>query len=64
VWAVTSDLPVLSVHLVVDDACFQDGHAPRILDQVQHCLGGHFDVEHSTFQLEPLSHQAHEPGIH
>ncbi|MCL2615042.1 MAG: cation diffusion facilitator family transporter, partial [Nocardioidaceae bacterium] len=41
VWAVTSDLPVLSVHLVVDDACFQDGHAPRILDQVQHCLGGH-----------------------
>jgi cobalt-zinc-cadmium efflux system protein len=28
------------------------------------CLAGHFDVEHSTFQLEPASHAAHEPGTH
>ena len=64
VWTVTSDLPILSAHLVVDDACFNDGHAPQILDEVQECLGGHFDVEHSTFQLEPRSHAAHEPGAH
>jgi cobalt-zinc-cadmium efflux system protein len=64
VWTVTSDLPSLSAHLVVADTCFQDGHAPRILDEVQHCLGGHFDVEHSTFQLEPRSHQEHESGMH
>ncbi|WP_348537920.1 cation diffusion facilitator family transporter [Nocardioides lacus] len=64
VWTVTSDLPSLSAHLVLDDACFNDGHAPQILDQVQECLGGHFDVEHSTFQLEPRSHQEHEPGVH
>ena len=64
VWTVTSDLPTLSAHLVVDDECFSDGHAPQLLDAVQDCLHGHFDVEHSTFQLEPSSHLAHEGGIH
>lgn len=64
VWTVTSGLPVLSVHVVVDDACFHDGRGPRLLDRLQACLGGHFDVEHSTFQLEPASHAAHEPGMH
>jgi cobalt-zinc-cadmium efflux system protein len=64
VWTVTSDLPTLSAHLVVDDTCFRDGHAPQLLDAVQECLHGHFDVEHSTFQLEPASHLAHEGGTH
>ena len=64
VWTVTSDLPTLSVHLVVDDTCFVDGRAPQLLDAVQECLHGHFDVEHSTFQLEPTSHLAHEGGTH
>jgi cobalt-zinc-cadmium efflux system protein len=64
VWTVTSDLPTLSAHLVVDDTCFRDGHAPQLLDAVQECLRGHFDVEHSTFQLEPASHLAHEGGTH
>jgi cobalt-zinc-cadmium efflux system protein len=64
VWTVTSDLPSLSAHLVVADSCFHDGHAPQILDQVQSCLGGHFDVEHSTFQLEPRSHGEHEHAFH
>jgi cobalt-zinc-cadmium efflux system protein len=64
VWTVTSDLPTLSAHLVVDDACFRDGNAPQVLDAVQDCLRGHFDVEHSTFQLEPSSHLAHEGGVH
>jgi cobalt-zinc-cadmium efflux system protein len=64
VWTVTSDLPTLSVHVVIDDSCFLDGHAPRILDNLQACLAGHFDVEHSTFQLEPASHTGHEPGTH
>jgi len=64
VWTVTSDLPTLSAHLIVEDGCFTDGHAPQLLDQVQACLHGHFDVEHSTFQLEPAGHAAHEPGMH
>ncbi|WP_460792306.1 cation diffusion facilitator family transporter [Nocardioides maradonensis] len=64
VWTVTSGHHSLSAHLVVDDSCFSDGHAPQILDRVQLCLGGHFDVEHSTFQLEPRSHAEHEHGMH
>jgi cobalt-zinc-cadmium efflux system protein len=64
VWTVTSDLPAISAHVVIDDSCFLDGHAPQVLDQLQHCLAGHFDVEHSTFQLEPSSHAEHEPGTH
>jgi cobalt-zinc-cadmium efflux system protein len=64
VWTLTSDLPTLSAHVVLDDGCFHDGHAPQMLDQLQACLGGHFDVEHSTFQLEPAGHALHEAGTH
>ncbi|MDT4997624.1 MAG: cobalt-zinc-cadmium efflux system protein [Pseudonocardiales bacterium] len=64
VWTLTSDLPALSAHIVLDDSCFADNHAPQLLDQLQACLAGHFDVEHSTFQLEPASHADHEPGTH
>jgi cobalt-zinc-cadmium efflux system protein len=64
VWVVTSDLPTLSAHVVVDDSCFHDGLAPQILDQLQHCLAGHFDVEHSTFQLEAHAHREHEKSGH
>jgi cobalt-zinc-cadmium efflux system protein len=63
-WVVTSDLPALSVHVVVSEKCFADGHAPQILDELQACLIGHFDVEHSTFQLEPPGHASHERGAH
>jgi cobalt-zinc-cadmium efflux system protein len=64
VWSVTSGLPTLSCHVVIDDSCFHDGHAPELLDAFQACLQGHFDVEHSTFQLEPARHAAHETGTH
>jgi cobalt-zinc-cadmium efflux system protein len=61
-----SRLPVLTAHVVIDDSCFRDGHAPQMLDQLQACLAGHFPVaiEHSTFQLEPLSHADHEAALH
>jgi cobalt-zinc-cadmium efflux system protein len=61
---VASDLPVLTAHVVADNECFRDGHLPRLLDQLQQCLAGHFDVEHSTFQFEPASHAAHEHHAH
>ncbi len=63
-WTVTSSLPALSAHVVVDDACFSEGKCPHILDELQDCLVGHFDVEHSTFQMEPSSHLDHESGMH
>jgi len=63
-WTVTSGLPTLSAHVIVEDSCFHDGHAPRLLDQLQACLAGDFDIEHSTFQLEAAAHADHEPGTH
>jgi cobalt-zinc-cadmium efflux system protein len=62
--AVASNLPVLTAHVVVDDSCFHDRHLPGLLDQLQQCLAGHFDVEHSTFQFEPASHADHEHAAH
>lgn len=63
---IATDLPVLTAHVVLDDSCFQDGHAPRILDQLQSCVAEHFPVgvEHSTFQLEPAGHAAAERSVH
>jgi cobalt-zinc-cadmium efflux system protein len=63
-WVVTSDLPAMSAHVVIDDSCFADGHAPQLLDALQAALIGQYDVEHSTLQLEPASHAAHEMGAH
>jgi Co/Zn/Cd efflux system component len=34
VYTVTSGLPVLTAHVVVDDECFHSGHAPQMLDAV------------------------------
>lgn len=63
-WLLTSDLPAMSAHVVVDDSCFDDGHAPGILDALQAAMVGDFDVEHSTLQLEMAGHAAHEAGMH
>ena len=64
VWTVTSGLPVLSAHVVVDEACLAEGRTAELLDRLQQCIAGHFDVEHSTLQIEPASHADHEAGAH
>lgn len=63
---VSSSLPVLSAHVVVEQACFENGSAPAVLDALQRCVAGHFAVSmtHSTFQLEPPAHTEHEAGTH
>ncbi len=63
---VASNLPVLSAHVVVDDDCFTNGHLPQLLDELQACLIGHFEVsvEHSTFQFEAAGHIDHEHPTH
>ncbi|MGT2425788.1 cation diffusion facilitator family transporter [Amnibacterium kyonggiense] len=63
---VSSALPVLSAHVVIEPACFRNGTAPAVLDALQHCVAAHFAVSltHSTFQLEPPAHTAHEAGTH
>lgn len=63
-WTLTSDLPVLSAHVIVSDTCLSDGSSGAVIDRLQECLAGHFDVEHSTFQLEPATHADHELPQH
>ncbi|MGF0118558.1 cation diffusion facilitator family transporter [Promicromonospora sp. Marseille-Q5078] len=63
---IATGLPILSAHVVVESGCFTDGHAGRILDELQECVATHFDVavEHSTFQVEPDTHPEHEHPTH
>lgn len=63
-WTITSGVPVLSAHVVVDDACLAGNRSGEVLDALGECLGAHFDTTHSTFQLEPVGHAAHEPAQH
>ena len=64
VWAVTSGVPVFSAHVVVESKVFSAGSAGTLLDDLSECLSEHFDVEHSTFQLEPAEHAGHEHDQH
>ncbi|WP_454293620.1 cation diffusion facilitator family transporter [Salana multivorans] len=62
-WTITSGVPVLSAHVVIDDEEASAAGMSRLLDTFAACLEGHFDVEHSTIQLEPASHhRAHPEG--
>lgn len=63
---IATGLPVLSAHVVLDDSCFQDGHTPQMLAQLQACVAEHFEVsvEHSTFQFEPETHSTVEHAVH
>ena len=63
-WTITSGVPVLSAHVIVDHACISEGRSGEVLDRLSECLGGHFDVSHCTFQLEPVGHQEHEAAHH
>ena len=61
-WRVSSDLPVLSAHVVVKDACLDAGRYEELLDALQQCVAEHFPVRitHATFQIEPAGHSEHE----
>ncbi|WGH90285.1 cation diffusion facilitator family transporter [Auritidibacter ignavus] len=63
---VATGLPVLSAHVVVDEACFSNGCAPEKLAELRACVAEHFDVpvEHSTFQLETASQARTEQQGH
>lgn len=62
-WTVASGLPVLTAHLVVEDSRIDRDRAHDLLDELEACVAEHFPVriEHTTFQLEPAGHDAHEP---
>jgi len=64
VWTITSGMPVMSAHVVVDDDVTAMDEAHGVLDRLRGCLAEHFDVEHSTFQIEPSGHQDSEHHVH
>ncbi|GEN80283.1 cation diffusion facilitator family transporter [Actinotalea fermentans] len=63
-WTITSGVPVLSAHVVVDQDCIDGGRTGLVLDQLGACLGEHFETEHCTFQVEPVGHGGHELRQH
>ncbi|GGX64461.1 cation diffusion facilitator family transporter [Streptomyces hiroshimensis] len=63
VWTITSGMPVLSAHVVVDHLALDSTGHEKMLHDLQGCLGEHFDVEHCTFQLEPSGHAEHEAKL-
>jgi len=64
VWQLTRGAPVFSAHVVVDEACLRGQGSGRVLSSLQGCLSDHFDVAHSTFQLEPAGHVEHDDARH
>lgn len=64
VWTITSGMPVMSAHIVVEDTVTGMDEAHGVLDTLRSCLSEHFDVEHSTFQIEPTGHAESEQHLH
>ena len=60
VWTITSGVNVISAHVVL-----RAGTEPStVLDDLETCLRGDFDIEHSTFQLESEDRQRIERASH
>lgn len=59
-WTITSGMTSLSAHVTVTDEALADRGVGAILDALGECVATHFDVRHTTFQVEPQSHEAHE----
>ena len=59
-WTITSGIPSLSAHVTVSDEALDARGVGAILDELCACVAEHFDLRHATFQVEPVSHGAHE----
>jgi len=64
VWAITSGQRVFSAHVECEATVFSEGGTGDLLDRLGACLQGHFDVAHSTFQLEPAGRAGTEEHAH
>lgn len=60
VWTITSGMNVLSAHVIVR----RETDPGAVLDELESCLRGDFDIEHSTFQLETEDRQPIERASH
>lgn len=52
VWSITSGMPSLTVHARIDAAHASQVASGQMLARFQECAREHFDLTHSTFQLE------------
>lgn len=59
-WTITSGMPSLSAHVTVTQEALDEHGVGGILDRLCECTAEHFDVRHSTFQVEPVTHREHE----
>lgn len=60
VWSMTSGMPIMSAHVVIEPSA----SASRVLDDLTECLGEHFDIEHSTLQIEHADRRHSEHAGH
>jgi len=60
VWNLTSGMNVMSAHVVIQAGTSSE----EILDALQGCLGDHFDIAHSTIQIESADRSAQERAGH
>jgi cobalt-zinc-cadmium efflux system protein len=60
VWNLTSGMNVMSAHVVIAP----EAQAGRVLNDLCSCLSGHFDIEHSTFQIERTDRSEMEHAGH
>jgi cobalt-zinc-cadmium efflux system protein len=59
-WTITSGMPSLSAHVTVAQDVLDELGVGGVLDRLCECTAEHFDVRHSTFQVEPVTHREHE----
>jgi cobalt-zinc-cadmium efflux system protein len=60
VWTITSGVNVISAHVVMQ----RSADPTVVLDDLETCLRGDFDIEHSTFQLETEDRKRLESRTH
>ena len=61
-WTITSGVPAFSAHVTITDSSWTERGYHAVLDELKACLMTHFELQHSTLQLEPESHQL--IGVH
>jgi cobalt-zinc-cadmium efflux system protein len=59
-WTITSGVNVVSAHAVLES----DADGAAALEFLRECLSRHFDIEHSTFQLESSDRRRLETAAH
>src|SRR5258706_15104477 len=62
-WTITSGLPVLTAHVVVDPGVMDDGRCATMWNRRQDDRPGHFTARHSTFHPDPPGPPNHSPPM-